>query len=116
MRHQQVQSFDLSTPAFYSLYSGFFQDSYESIEGDLEDFTEFRCETGFVTHAKLTFKTAFCLRRYQRMEGLYDVLFKAAALGQDHRGLETGLQLSAVSFDNAKLLARRHLEAIEWAE
>ena len=81
-----------------------------------ETFTPFSCRTRFVDSRGLVLKTTFCSRRYLDYPGLHDVLFKAAVLGREDTGLETALRLSAVSFENARRLARRHLEGIEWAE
>ena len=116
LRHRQIESDVLGSSPFQSLYSSFFEQTFSSIPGEDEDFTEFRCETGFVEGANLTFKTVFCARRYQKIDGLYDVVFKAAALGRGRTGLETALRLSAVSFENAVLLAQRHLETLSWTE
>ena len=56
-----------------------------------------------------------CARSYRELDGLYDVVFKAAALGEEKQGLETALVLSAVSWENAERIARRYLESIAWS-
>jgi hypothetical protein len=114
--HHELRSKRLSAARFYRLLSDSFEGNRSELSDSEEDFTPFRCQTGFVEHAGLTFKTAFCLRRYQELAGLYDAVFKAAAIGRRDEGLETALVLSAVSFENAEKLARRHLEAIAWRE
>ncbi len=116
LRHRALHSDSLSATRFYVLYSELFEGNYSELWGSHEDFTPFRCRTRFVETATGVFKTAFCARRYLAYPDLFDVVFKAALLGEPQSGLETALALSAVSFENAERLAQRHLEAIAWNE
>jgi len=116
LRHRELRSEALSPNRFYSLYSETFEGNHSQLWGSAEDFSPFRCETRFVETPTGVFKTAFCARRYLLYEGIFDVIFKAALLGQAQSGLETALVLSGVGFENARRLARRHLEAITWNE
>jgi hypothetical protein len=116
LRHRQLQSGELNPARFYQLYTMYFEGNHSQLPGEEEDFSPFRCETDFVENGSLAFKATFCVRRYRAFEGLYDVVFKAAALGREDTGLETALVLSAVSFENAERLARSYLEAIRWKE
>jgi S1-C subfamily serine protease len=115
-RHRRLGTDDLPSSAFFDLYSAFFEDSMSQLAGNEQLFTPFRCRTRFVSNGGLVFKAAFCARAYRELEGLYDVVFKAAALGRKRQGLETALVLSAVSFENAERLARRYLEQITWSD
>jgi serine protease Do len=115
LRHRQLGSKKLSSARFYELYSAYFEDNNSEIDGDEEDFTPFRCNTRFVTNAaSLAMKTTFCVRRYRKLDGLYDAVLKAAVLGRDDQGFETAFVLSAVSFENALRLSRAYLDAIAW--
>lgn len=115
LRHRQIESEELSGMRFYQLYSQFFESNWSHLSGSDEVFTPFRCRTRFVESNDLVFKTVFCARRYLDLPGLYDVVFKAAHLGESHMGLETALVMTATSLENAEKMARRHLAAIEWA-
>jgi hypothetical protein len=117
-RHHELHTTKLSEAGFYTLYSGFFESSVSELGGNDELFTPFRCRVRFVApaDAATTFKTVFCARAYSKLDGLYDVVFKAAALGRSESGLETVLVLSALSFANAERLSRRYLETITWSE
>jgi hypothetical protein len=116
LRHRQVESEELSGTRFYHLYTRFFEGNWSHLSGSDEIFTPFRCRTRFVESNGLVFKTALCARRYLDLPGLYDVVFKAAHLGESRIGLETALVLTATSLENAEKLSRRHLAAIEWSE
>ncbi len=116
LRHRQIESDVLSPTRFYQLYSRFFERNWSELDGSDEDFSEFRCAVEFVETGGLVFKTAFCARRYLEFEGLYDVMFKAAHLGEPNTGFETALALTGISFENARALSRRYLEAIRWSE
>ena len=116
LHHRQVESSQLSGRRFYSLYSWLFEQDFSKRWGREQDVTAFRCHTGFVENATLTFKATFCAREFRRLPGLYDVVFKAAALGQRSQGFETALLLSGVALEPARELAQRVLESIRWAE
>lgn len=115
-RHRLITTDKLNRFRFYSLYSNFFNERYGSIYGSEEEVTKYECETKTVDIKKISFKTTFCVRRYRKLEGLYDAVFKAAALGENNSGLETTLILSGVSFENAVKVSKRYLEAISWKE
>lgn len=114
LRHRQLATKQLSPARFYELYSAYFEDNNSDLWGTEEDYTEFRCNTRFVTNATLPLKATFCVRRYRKLAGLYDAVLKAAALGHDDEGFETALVLSAVSYENALRISRAYLESIAW--
>jgi len=114
LRHQFVRSGELTPAQLHALLSQFFENNYSSQWGAERDLTEFRCRNGFVRQGGAVWKTAFCARRYLKLHGLHDVVFKAAAFGQPGAGFDTALVLSGVSLENAERLARRHLEALAW--
>lgn len=117
LAHRQLASEALSPSRFSALYSGWFETNHSSRAGRKEDFTRFRCHNRFVENGHgLVFKTSFCARRYRDLEGLHDVVFKAAVLGKDREGLETALVLSAVELAPARDMARRILEGVTWSE
>jgi hypothetical protein len=84
--------------------------------GSESEVTPFRCHTGAVRVQGITFKTAFCLRRYRRLDGLYDMVFKGAAVGRPNVGLETALLASGVSFENAEALVLWYMKGFSWSE
>jgi hypothetical protein len=116
LHHRQVESEKLSGRRFYTLYSMLFEEDQSKRWGREVDYTPFRCHTGFVENEGLHFKTSFCARRYRRLPGLFDVIFKLAALGRESDGLESALVLSGVALEPARELSRRVLEGVRWAE
>ena len=114
LSYRTLQSDRLSPRRFYALYSQRFAAGYTYLGGSEEDLTPFRCRERFVRSRELLFKAIYCARRYRDYAGLYDVVFRAAALGQPDAGLATTLVLAATSLDTAERIARRHLEAIAW--
>lgn len=113
-RHRLITSEELNRFRFYELYSNYFDRAYGTVYGSEEEVTQYRCNTDIVKHNGITFKTVFCVRRYLKLDGLYDAVFKAATLDSNNSGLETTLVLSGVSFEKAERLAREYLEAISW--
>lgn len=114
--HRLISSDELNLFRFFNLYSAFFKRTDADIYGNEEEVTRYQCKTDTVRHNQIAFKTAFCIRKYRKLEGLYDIVFKAAVLGSDRTGLETTLVISGVSFEKAVSLSQSYLEAISWAK
>jgi serine protease Do len=116
INHRLITTDELNPIAFYTLYSALFSQYTGYLYGNEDDVTSYKCETDIVGNDRLPFKVAFCVRRYKKLEGLYDMVFKAAVLGRGDTGLETTLILSGVSFEKAVDMAKGYLEAISWKE
>jgi hypothetical protein len=116
IRHRQIETKELPQGRFYQLYSQFFENNWSQLGGNDEMLTDFRCKTRFVESGELVFKTVFCARRYVDLEGLYDVVFKAAHIGESDTGIETALVATSISLENATKLASRYLAEIKWSE
>ena len=115
MHHRVLSSDELNRFRFASLYEQNFAgaDGEDAAE---EDVTRYRCGTRNVRRAEGTLRAAFCLRRYRKFPGLYDVVVRAAALDGGRQGVVTTLTLSGVSYENAERVTRRYLEAITWTK
>jgi hypothetical protein len=116
LSHQVLSSTELGRFRFYALYGTQFAAGDAPLWGDRKNVTSYRCVTRNIARKAGTLRTAFCARRYRRMEGLYDVVVRAAALTRGSAGLVTTLTMAGVSFENAERVARRFLESITWTE
>ena len=116
LSHEVLSSTELGRFRFYALYAAEFSGGDAPLWGDRENVTSYRCVTRNIERKAGTLRAAFCARRYRRMEGLYDVVVRAAALARGSEGLVTNLTLAGVSFENAERVARRFLESISWTE
>jgi hypothetical protein len=114
--HRLLETDELNRFQFAELYSDDFQTTYHGMGGSESEVTPFRCHTGAVLEQGITLKTVLCLRRYRRLEGLYDVVFKGAVVGKPRVGLETALLASGVSFENAEALVRWYVKGFSWSE
>lgn len=114
--HRLITSDELDRFQFSALYTADFQGTYHGMSGGESEVTPFRCDTGAVVANGLRFKTVFCLRGYRKLEGLYDLVFKAAVVGRPRLGLETALLASGVSYENAEALVRWYMGSISWNE
>ncbi len=112
--HRHIINDGMNSFRFSNLYSELFQDKEYYMPGNEEEVTRFECISGAVRHGEIAFKTAFCARGYKKLKGLYDIVFKAAALGPDHSGLKTELEISGVTFEKAVGVTRGYLEMITW--
>jgi serine protease Do len=114
--HRYITNDGMNRFRFNNLYSDFFSSRKQGARGNEEEVTKFECKSGMVRHGAMTFKTAFCVRGYRKLKGLYDVAFKAADIGSDRQGLQTELDISGVSFEKAVELTKGYLERIKWGK
>jgi hypothetical protein len=112
-RHRVLESHELDRYQFFSLYSDRFAET-DYLTGDRDEVTSFRCRADLVSDPSGVIKAVLCLRRYRKLPGLYDAVFKAATLGQPNKGLETRLILSGVSFASVERFVNHYLKAFEW--
>lgn len=110
--HRLLTSSELNRFQFSTLYTEDFAETYYGMGGGEDEVTPFRCNTGTVRQDSLTFKTVLCLRRYRRLDGVYDAVIKAAVVNQPLTGLETALFLSGVSYPDAMRAVRWYLGAV----
>jgi hypothetical protein len=114
--HQLLSSEALNRFRFHALLTERFRGHWQTGWAGIDDVTEFRCAVGRIRKGPLAFATAFCVRRYRKLPGLYDAIFRLASLGEPRRGVVTTLTLSGVTFANAREMARRYVERIGWTE
>lgn len=107
--HRLLTSDELSTLRFSHLLSEDYG-NLGGLYGNEEQVTSYRCTTRNVRNAAVTFRAAVCLRRYKKLNGLYDATLRAVSLGGRNEGLVTTLTLSGVSFSSVDMLVRRYLQ------
>jgi len=91
IHHIFLESLQLDDYQFAYLYSENFKHHPSGLWADAEEVTPFRCQSDGLEHNGAQFKTAFCLRRYRKMDGLYDAVFKLAMIGNYQKGLTSEL-------------------------
>jgi serine protease Do len=114
--HRYITNGGMNRFRFNNLYSGFFGGMKGGMRGHEEEVTKYACKSGTVKQGTMLLKTAFCVRGYRKLKGLYDVAFRAAVIGSDSQGLQTELEISGVSFEKAVDLTKGYLERIKWAK
>lgn len=110
--HRLMASEALNRFRFHALYTREFQGDWHTSAAGPDDVTGFQCNTGRVKKGALAFAAVFCVRRYTRLAGLYDAVFRLASLGEPRRGLLTTITMSGVTFANAREMARRYVDRI----
>lgn len=114
--HRLLSSDKLNRFQFSSLYTNDFQQTYHGLRGSENEVTPFRCHIGTVHQSGLIFKTVLCLRRYRKLDGIYDAVFKAAVLGRPLTGLETALFLSGFNYENVEGMVRWYMDSVSCKE
>lgn len=113
LNYQLITSDALSPLRFYALYASIFE--WDTTPGGWEEHvTSWRCETQNVRNDSLPLRSVLCLRRYRKLDGLYDAVLKTAALGDHAAGLMSTLTMSGLEFENIRKLVVHHLEGVAW--
>jgi serine protease Do len=113
IRHSWMHTDELNRFQFYSLLESRFAKSW-SEPRDRDLVTSYACDAGFVEQGGADWKMVLCLRGYKKLEGLYDAVVLVASLAANDSALQTRVQMSGLSFENAGALARRFVESIRW--
>jgi serine protease Do len=113
LTHELITTTSLNPLRFGALYSSVFGTD-NTPAGREEHVTNWRCSTRNVRNATTPLRAALCVRRYRKLDGLYDAVLQTAVLGRRDTGLVSTLTLSGVSYDNVTTLTSRLLERITW--
>ena len=111
--HELLTSESLNQTRFYALYSAVF--SRDVTPGGAEEHvTKWRCATRNVRNATTPVRAVLCVRRYRKLDALYDAVLKVAVLGHRDSGLISTLVLSGASHESVDTLSQRYLDQITW--
>lgn len=113
-QHQVLTADGMPSAQFYRLYQRAFAEGTDALDDGGDDVTDFRCITRNVRQGGARWRTAFCVRAYTQLDGLYDAVFRAALLGGTDTGIITELTLSGVTYDNAVAVTRRFFGLVKW--
>lgn len=108
-----VETDKLIPARFYRLY----QKTNNSVIGGRagkRDITNFSCHTDFTKVAGRDFKTTVCRRDYLKYDGLSDMLFTIAMVGEKDKGFIFNLDITGTDSKVALALFKRMLEAFKW--
>jgi len=133
VRHRVLTSTRLDASQFAALHSREFEGDGEGPFGSDDEVTAFKCETRNVrlkaveagghsaapAAGERRLRVQLCVRRYRKLERLYDAVLRAAPLGTGvdaprRGGLVTTLTMSGVTFESVQQLTRRYLERVSW--
>ncbi|HEV2291954.1 MAG TPA: serine protease [Gemmatimonadales bacterium] len=113
-QHRVLTADGMPAAQFYRIYQNAFAEGTDALDDGGDDVTDFRCTTRNVRQGGARWRTAFCVRAYTQLDGLYDAVFRAALLGRADTGVITELTLSGVTYDNAVAVSRRFFGLVKW--
>ncbi len=112
---QWLKSKGLSQHRFYSFYTDNITGARAGNKASKADVTNYRCQEDKVTNIHgVTSKTVLCLRAYKEYQQLYDVLFVAATLDHDDKGLVSHFTLAGVAKTSALDFTQKFMDSIKW--
>jgi serine protease Do len=111
--HQLLTTESLGRTRFHALYSAVFSED-DTPGGSEEHVTAWRCATRNVRNDTTPMRVVLCLRRYRKLDQLYDAVMKVAVLGSNETGLVSTLSLSGVTHESIDTLSQRYLEHVTW--
>ena len=114
LRFEWLESNELSILQFNNLYETKFGRYLDPGYGSKEEHSKYVSKNDFVKISDQDFKTMLGLRQYKKYPQLYDVVFNAALISNQKKGLILKFSLSGVSKQNGIAFLRKFLETIEW--
>ncbi len=84
------------------------------LEGNEESVSRYHCQSGFVNHSEVNFKSTFCVRAYRHLAGIYDGYLHLTSLVDDQQALQSTLVLAGFSWENLVQLSAAFVETISW--
>ena len=109
--HQLLDGASLSRIRLLTASEQAFNDKL-TFDGTARETTRFRCTTGNVRTATMTFRAEVCARRLKSLYGLYEAVMRATPLGATAQSLVTTLTMSGVRFDLIQRTVARYLASI----
>ncbi len=113
MRYEAYDGTRLHPWQFAYTYSSSFANEAFALRGGRHK-TAAECNERYVQSAGLPLRAVVCLTAYRKFDGLYDLSLLVTTLNLPTRGIQGRLDATGVSFDNAKLLTQRYLDAFSW--
>ena len=118
LSHSYVRTVDLNQFQFATFLSR--QSQPRLVGSDRKWYTQQRCHDDFVVtsaeHDRPPLRVVWCARAYRPFNGLYDVAVMAVTEDRGSEALVSRLGLQAVGYDDAMVLSRRFLEAVQWTK
>lgn len=106
---------DLGSHRFYSFYTDSITGAGAGNKAGKIDVSNYRCQEDKVTNIHgVSSKTVLCTRAYKEFDQLYDVLFVAATLDHEKKGLISHFTLAGVAKDSALTFTQKFMDSIEW--
>ncbi len=115
LRHRLYEAKSIGPVQLYRRAGdGFARDAHDS-PGDDEDFhTKWSCDQRAFSQGGSRLRSYLCLRAYKKIDGVYDYVLRVMTFDEPRATVVAELQLYGFSPDNAELLQRRFLEALQW--
>ena len=110
--YMNLSSTEVNQFQFASLVEDILESYKDFGSGAEDDFTKFRCISNFLRGNGTDVRAQLCLRRYRRLEGLYDLVLVTNSLDAADSALIGYFAGHALSFENAQKLARALLNGI----
>ena len=84
------------------------------LDGNEETVSRYHCQSGFLNHSGVNFKSTFCVRAYRQLAGIYDGYLHLTSLVEDNQALQSTLVLAGFSWENLVRLSEAFVKTISW--
>jgi hypothetical protein len=110
LTHELVSTRALNRFGFHSLYGSLLATD-DTPEGAEEHVTSWRCLTRNVKGGR-ALQAILCVRRYRKLDDLYDAVLRTGTLGDPDVGLISTLTLQGTSWKNVLAVTERYLQRV----
>jgi hypothetical protein len=113
---EHYKTSDWSRLTFYRFVTQKMSGARPGNSADKENVDAYQCHTSVVDsdNSLLTRKISYCVRPYQKLEGLQDVFYISISMDNDNEAFLEHYTLSGVSEQSASLFLQRFLGASSW--
>lgn len=105
---------ELNAIQFYSAIQPRYTHGIFSSANQEKDVTEPKCVTKRMQLQGEQWKASTCLRRYKKLNQLYDMSFILNSISMNDRSILLKIKMVGISIDNAMAMQQRMMESISW--
>jgi hypothetical protein len=113
-QHELLSTDELGPMRFYRQLQQRNQYPRMRLDGDEQSVTNYRCEQDFLEQSGMPMEVTYCVRRYRKLEGLYDAYLSLTSLTSDQEALQSTLVIAGFSWENLERFVARFLGTYGW--
>jgi serine protease Do len=113
-QHELLSTEELGPLRFYRQLQNRNEYPRMRLDGDEQSVTNYRCQDNTIGHPGMPMELTYCVRRYLKLDGLYDVYVSLTSLTSQTEALQSTLIMAGFSWESLDLFLTRFLGVYAW--